>query len=112
MSVKPLSVYYVRTKDLDKSIAFYSELLGVKLKKKNESVAMGELGSLSIVIQKAGTAGLTQTTAFAVDNLDNSVSIAQEMGGTLRQGKQDGEQGESVLLTDPDGNQIEVVHLK
>ena len=107
--------------DLDRSIAFYTELLGFRPVHRAGPVATIARGALHLLLsgsQSSGarpmpdgakqTGGGWNRIVLYVDSLDASMSSLEKSKVHFRNAVESGPGGKQILLDDPDGNPIEL----
>jgi predicted enzyme related to lactoylglutathione lyase len=99
----------IRVRDLDRSMRFYSGVLGIEFEKHSPQTCMGRLDRLSIVLEENKQPGMTTAVSFAVDDLAASRSLFEEHGGKVFRELAQGPSGTSLILSDPDGTALEFV---
>ena len=98
----------VMIKDMNASIKFYTETLGLKLKIRYENhFAEIEAPGMVIALHPSGSEikkGENLSIAFAVNDIDKSVAAYEKKGVTFKM--YDDEQVRLAFFTDPDGNTL------
>jgi catechol 2,3-dioxygenase-like lactoylglutathione lyase family enzyme len=112
----------VTVSDLDRAVAFYCDLLGLRVRWKGDIgggllgahvgddqqyLALFEGAEETPVHLDYGRPGLNHV-GFVVDDLDSARARAEELGATIHH-QAEYDPGRRVYLTDPDGNEIELV---
>ena len=113
-----------QVKDVDRSLAFYTERLGFTLKRK-AGPAIAIVSKDTLILWLSGPAssgarpmpdGRTQAPggwnriALEVDDLPASVAALKKAGVVFRNEIESGPGGQQIQLEDPDGNPIELFH--
>lgn len=117
---RPVAVRY-QVKDVDRSIAFYTEYLGFKLDRKAGPVGLISSDGFQIWLSGPGASGSrplpdgrTQEPggwnrlALAVDDLPSEITELKKAGLHFRNEMEEGPGGKQIQLEDPDGNPIEL----
>ncbi|GAA4918421.1 catechol 2,3-dioxygenase-like lactoylglutathione lyase family enzyme [Stackebrandtia albiflava] len=115
MNISTIQLVSVPVTDQDRALAFYTEVLGLRLVRDNP---MGENARWVEVAPASGGTGLTLVTWFPqmppggvaglvlqTDDIDGDIARLKEHGVTV-DGPQDAPWGRFGTLTDPDGNGI------
>ncbi len=111
--MKAIFVYYY-VKDLDRAVRFYTEVLKLSLRfRDNGRWAEVDAGPISIGLhptkkgqQVIGGGGGTVT--LQVKNLEDLMGQLSSRGATVGE-FEEGERGKFAMVTDPDGNKINLV---
>jgi catechol 2,3-dioxygenase-like lactoylglutathione lyase family enzyme len=112
--------YQIR--DVDRAIAFYTELLGFKLERKaGTAFAMISRGPLQLVLSGPGSSGARpmpdgrkqepggwNRIILYVASLDAEIQKLQNAGARFRNTVEAGPGGKQIQVEDPDGNPIEL----
>jgi predicted enzyme related to lactoylglutathione lyase len=108
---KPLAALHIYVTDLERSQAFYGDLLGVSFERRGDVIAAGELQNLGIILEKTadGRSGLTAAVSFEVDDIEATVDQLKQQGVRVNRDVTDTPQGKVANLTDMDGNPLEFV---
>ena len=114
------SVRY-QVRELEPSIAFYTQQLGFKLDQKTGPFAQVSRGDLTLVLSSPGTTGARDMPDGTkqesggwnrilvwVDDLDSSIAKLKKAGVHFRNEIERGPGGSQILVDDPDGNPIEL----
>jgi glyoxylase I family protein len=124
MSQTPATVAAVRyqIRDVDRAIAFYTQLLGFKLEQQAGSAfAMVSRGPLQLVLSGPGSSGARpmpdgrrqepggwNRIILYVDDLDGQIQNLKAGGVRFRNSVEVGPGGKQIQVEDPDGNPIEL----
>ena len=107
--------------DVEAAIAFYTAALGFDVDMHPApGFAALSLGDLTLLLNApgAGGAGIAGGTPepggwnriqIAVENIDDAVADAEEIGATIRGGIVEGNAGRQVIVEDPSGNPVELI---
>lgn len=110
--VERLSHIALRVQDLDRSVRFYTEVVGLTVR------SVGKLGDAPLVVLREGL-GLTPAPpgakgapvldhlAFKVEDLGRVLAALEAAGIEVADGPRPSPYGNSVYFYDPDGNKIE-----
>ena len=111
MNIKKVGNVILAVKDLDKSLAFYHELIGLPIKNQRRSwVDLGTSGGLlslhpaSLTAEHIGGSidnGIT--IGFLVGDVKSSVDELREKGVTIHREIVEREAGKNAVVLDPDG---------
>lgn len=114
------SVRY-QVSEVDRAVAFYTELLGFKLETRNGPFAAVLRGKLRLILSGPGTSGARpmpdgrkqepggwNRILLYVNDLQAEIARLQTQGVKLRNQVETGPGGSQILLDDPDGNPIEL----
>jgi glyoxylase I family protein len=117
---RPVAVRY-QVKDVDRSVAFYTEHLGFKLDRKAGPVGLVSIGGFQVWLSGPGSSGSrpmadggTQEPggwnrlALEVDDLSSVITEMKNAGLHFRNEMEEGPGGKQIQLEDPDGNPIEL----
>ena len=107
----PLHHVLLECRDLDASVAFYTDVVGVRIRKRDTHRDGRPLvlthNSLGLTSAAAGGRNL-EHLAFQVVSVDEVVARAGAAGVQLVRGPGPGPYGHTVYLADPDGNEVEL----
>jgi glyoxylase I family protein len=111
--------YQVTT--VERSVSFYTKLLGFKLDKQTGPFAQVSRGGLALILSGPGTSGARDMPdgrkqepggwnriVLWVDDLEADIARLSEAGVRLRNEIEVGPGGSQVLIDDPDGNPVEL----
>ena len=111
--------YQVR--DLDRSVAFYTQQLGFEVDRRSGPFVQVSRGPLVLILSGPGTSGARDMPdgrkqepggwnriIVWVDDLQASIDRLRRGGASFRNGVETGPGGSQILLDDPDGNPIEL----
>ncbi len=107
----PLSVFAatVPVSDPDRSVRFYSEVLGFEVLGRDPGRAYMRRGDCRLVLQKSEAAGVDTGIWFAVDSPYNTRRRLIDEGVRFASEPARGPFGTSVSIEDPDGNVLRMV---
>ena len=102
----------LQTRDLERSLAFYTEVLGLTVRKREpfrdgRPLVVTEQG-LGLTNGRPDGVGPVEHIAFRSRGVDQFAMHAREHGVTIVQGPEPSSYGTSLYLEDPDGNKVEV----
>ena len=110
MNVKKVGNVLLAVKDLDKSLKFYHELIGLPIKKQRRSwIDLGTSGALlslhpaSLTAQHSGSSidnGIT--IGFLVGDVKSAVEELREKGVTIHRDIVEKDAGKNAVIVDPD----------
>ena len=110
MNVKKVGNVLLAVKDLDKSLEFYHELIGLPIKKQRRSwIDLGTSGALlslhpaSLTAQHSGSSidnGIT--IGFLVGDVKSAVEELREKGVTIHRDIVEKDAGKNAVIVDPD----------
>lgn len=110
-----LSVHHLllETQDLDASVAFFVDVLGFDVRKREEfrdgrRLVVTHQG-LGLTEGGSGARGVLQHLCFSAHDIDRLAEQAAAVGHTIIRGPGPGPYGHTVYILDPDGNEIELV---
>jgi len=111
VNIKKVGNVILAVKDLDKSIAFYHDLIGLPIKKQRRSwVDLGTSGALlslhpaSLTAEHIGSSidnGIT--VGFLVGDVQSSVNELKEKGVEIYRDIVERDAGKNAVVLDPDG---------
>lgn len=117
---RPVAVRY-QVKDVDRSVAFYTEYLGFKLDRKAGPVGLisnngfqiwlsgpGASGSRPLPDSRSQEPGGWNRFVLQVDDLPSVITTLKKTGLHFRNEMEKGPGGSQIQLEDPDGNAIEL----
>lgn len=104
--------------DLKRSVEFYQDLLGLELLEEGEQHALLEQGAVSIRLNLipnyksplTNPGELSMSFSLDVDDFTNALQELEEKEIEILTGPVSIEGGESLLISDPDGNLIELFY--
>ncbi len=109
-----LGLIMVVVKNLDRSVAFYRDVLGLKFTMQQPKWAQFDCGNIQLGLHPEGeevkaspTSGCT--FAFYVDNIDKTVRELKANGAKMLSEVRQEEFGLWALVADPDGYGIQLV---
>jgi catechol 2,3-dioxygenase-like lactoylglutathione lyase family enzyme len=107
--------------DVERSLAFYTHVLGFKLEKQIGPIAMVSMGDLTLWLAgpqssaarpmpdgRRPEAGGWNRLVLEVANLPSRVAELKQIGARFRNEVVVGPGGKQILLDDPDGNPVEL----
>jgi glyoxylase I family protein len=111
-----------QARDLDRSVAFYTEHLGFNLTQRTGPIAIVSRGDLHLILSGPGSSGARDMPdgrrqepggwnriTIYVDRLDSVIDSLTAKGDVhFRNEIESGPGGRQILLDDPDGNPIEL----
>ncbi|WP_190814344.1 isochorismatase family protein [Saccharopolyspora pogona] len=105
----------LETKDLDASVAFYTDILGFTVRKREDfrdgrKLVVTHQG-LGLTEGGSGATGVLQHLCFSARDVNGIADQARTGGHTIVRGPGPGPYGHTVYVADPDGNEIELVEL-
>ncbi len=115
MSVIGIEEIFLQVKDMEKALAFYNGILGIRIDKRDEERVYLQMDRGHIVLQIAGHTGFHQGGGpmhFALtveEDLFDEIVARFQGGRSFTRGPY-GErgQGRALFMMDPDGNEAEV----
>lgn len=106
-------VYYW-TADMDRSVAFYRDVLGLALtRREGSNWAEFKAGAIRFALHGAveghpfSPGGAT--ASFEVDDLDGAVSAIEARGAQIGHRGEVGAEARYAILRDPDGNSVQLI---
>lgn len=109
-----LSVHHLllEAQDLDASVAFYTDVLGFRVRKREDfrdgrRLVVTHQG-LALTEGGSGASGVLQHLCFTARDVDGLAERARAAGHTIVRGPGPGPYGHTVYVEDPDGNEIEL----
>lgn len=109
-----LSVHHLllETRDLDASVAFFVDVLGFRVRKREEfrdgrRLVVTHQG-LGLTEGGSGAAGVLEHLCFRARDVDGLARRATDAGHRIVRGPGPGPYGYTVYIEDPDGNEIEL----
>lgn len=107
----PLHHMLLECRDLEASVAFYSDVVGVRIRKRDVHRDGRPLvlthNSLGLTSAAAGGRNV-EHLAFEVASVDDALARARTAGVSILRGPGPGPYGHTVYLADPDGNEVEL----
>lgn len=107
--------------DLERSIAFYTEVLGFRMVQRAGPVGIIARGALHLLLSGPGSSGSRPMQDGAkqvpggwnrivlyVDDLDASIAALKKTAAHARNAVESGPGGRQILFDDPDGNPVEL----
>ena len=103
----------LRTRDLDRSLAFYTDVLGLTIRKRGEARDGGPLVAtnegIALTTGRVEGESPIEHLAFRGARIDALAERAREHGVAIVDGPAvTAEYGTSIYVEDPDGNRIEI----
>jgi len=122
VSVKGLWGVRYQVKDVSRSVAFYTQQLGLKLDQQNlPAFAQVSVGNLKLILSGPGASGSRampdgrqqapggwNRVVLEVDDLPAQIEVLKKAGLRFRNEMEAGPGGKQIQLEDPDGNPIEL----
>lgn len=115
------AVVRYQVRDLDRSLAFYTQQLGFSAQRPAPMLAIVTRGALHLVLSGAGSSGSRpmpdgreqqpggwNRIVLYVEKLDETIAALQKSGVLFRNQLEQGPGGKQILIEDPDGNPIEL----
>lgn len=103
----------LETQDLDRSLAFYVDVLGFVVRKQEQFRDRGRLivtqQGLGLTEGGTGAGGTLEHLCFSARDIDGLAERARGAGHRIVRGPGPGPYGYTVYIADPDGNEIELV---
>jgi predicted enzyme related to lactoylglutathione lyase len=116
-TIGPVDYVYYWTTDMDRAVKFYSEVLGLRLARRDGSEwAEFEVGNVRFALHGAVEGSPTEaggTVVFRVDDLDRARADLEARGAVFEENA--GEiQGYArfASLRDPDGNRVDIIEYR
>lgn len=111
-SVRRVHHLLLETQDLDASVAFYVDVLGFRVRKREEfrdgrRLVVTEQG-LGLTEGGSGTRGVLEHLCFSAQNIDAIAERARSAHREIVRGPGPGPYGHTVYIRDPDGHEIEL----
>lgn len=110
-----------QTRKMEESIAFYTQLLGFELARRNGPFTQLARGHLALILSGPGTSGARpmpdgrpqepggwNRILLRVDDLQAEIAKLKQAGARFRNEVEVGPGGSQILVEDPDGNPIEL----
>jgi lactoylglutathione lyase len=102
----------LETQDLDASVAFFTDVLGFRVRKREDfrdgrRLVVTEQG-LGLTSGGSGAKGVLEHLCFRARGIDALAERAAAAGHTIVRGPGPGPYGHTVYVLDPDGNEIEL----
>jgi predicted enzyme related to lactoylglutathione lyase len=106
-------VYYW-TSDMDRGVAFYADVLGLNLlRREGSNWAEFEAGPIKFALHGAveghPVAAGGATASFQVDDLDAAVAAVESRGAAIGHRGEVGTEARYAILRDPDGNSVQLI---
>nr|CAA9243681.1 hypothetical protein AVDCRST_MAG63-1657 [uncultured Armatimonadetes bacterium] len=98
----------IEVSDLDRAVAFYQDVVGLKLRSRGTEEAWFKVGEQWLAVFLKGRAGIGPHFAFRVaeDEVERARQELEAQGVPVETSDYSG--GASVYICDPDGNKIEL----
>ncbi len=117
MQVGSLGLVMIVVKDMNRSVAFYRDVLGLKLLFHQDNWSQFDAGKFILGLHPEGEqVKVSPTTGFSVgvyvEDITKAVSELKRRGGKISIEPRMEPFGRWALLQDPDGYNIQVVELK
>jgi predicted enzyme related to lactoylglutathione lyase len=112
VAVKKLQNAYYVTQDMDRAVAFYRDVLGLKLSfqdgAKWAQMKAGDVNFSLASPEEAAEGAAGAVVIFEVDDLDASKAALEAGGGTVLDTRDMGSHGRALTFRDPDGNLVQL----
>ena len=110
MKVRSIDSVYYWTRDMDAAIAFYTQVLGLELSRRDgDEWAEFRTGSITFALHaSAEEHPPSGTVVFEVDDLDGARFAMQERGAVF-DGEGEAAGSRFASLKDPDSNRIQLI---
>lgn len=115
------AVVRYQVRDVDRSVAFYTQHLGFGRTQKSGPVAIVSRGDLRLLFSGPSASGSRpmpdgrgqepggwNRIVLYVDNLDSTIAALEASGARFRNDVEAGPGGKQILVDDPDGNPVEL----
>jgi lactoylglutathione lyase len=117
MQVGTLGLVMIVVKDMDRSVAFYRDVVGLKLLFAQSNWSQFDAGKILLGLHPEGEqVKVSPTTGVSlgvyVDDITKAVSELKRRGGRIAIDPRTEPFGRWALLQDPDGYNIQIVELK
>ena len=115
--IRGIDHVYYWTSDMDRSVAFYRDVLGLSLSRREGSNwAEFEAGPIRLALHGAVEGHpLTPggaTASFQVDDLDATLADVQGRGAEVGHRGEVGAEARYAILRDPDGNSVQLIEYR
>ena len=98
----------IEVEDLDRAVAFYQDVVGLKLRSRGPQEAWFKVGDQWLAVFEKGREGIGPHFAFRID-AENAERVRQDVEARgIPVETLDFSGGPSVYVRDPDGNKIEL----
>ena len=105
-----INVVYLYVRDLERSLAFYRDVLGIPLEDQDGHWAEARLDGLRFALHAADEAQPgTVWIDFEVDDIDAALGKTVELGGSVLRGAEDTPYGRLAAAADPTRAQFKLV---
>jgi lactoylglutathione lyase len=116
MEVGKLGLVMVVVRDMERSVAFYRDVLGLKMLFKQDNWSQFEAGNIIIGLHPEGNeVKVSPTTGMSigiyVDDITRAASELKRRGGRLQIEPRTEPFGRWALLQDPDGYNIQIIEM-
>ena len=112
MTVKRLQNAYVITHNMDRSVAFYRDALGLPVKFQDESKwAQFDAGGTNFAVSspdEAAEGAMGAVLIFEVDRIAEAGITIEESGGEVLGSRDMGDHGRVLTFRDPDGHLVQL----
>jgi catechol 2,3-dioxygenase-like lactoylglutathione lyase family enzyme len=112
--IGPLDHVYYWTRDMDAAVAFYEDVVGLSLVRRDGNEwAEFEAGPVRLALHGSETAAASGTAVFRVDDLDRARWTLEERGATFDEfvGEVEG-LARFATFRDPDGNPVQIIEYR
>ncbi len=110
MNIKKVGNVILAVKDLDKSIQFYNEIIGLPIKNQRRTwVDLGTSGALlslhpaSLTEQQSNALESGITVGFLVGDVKSAIDELKEKGVNIHRDIVEKDAGKNAVISDPDG---------
>jgi predicted enzyme related to lactoylglutathione lyase len=112
--VRGIDHVYYWTADMDRAVAFYRDALGLELtRREGSNWAEFKAGAIRLALHGAVEGHPLQpggaTASFEVEDLDGALAVLESRGVTAGHRGEVGTEARYAILTDPDGNSIQLI---
>jgi catechol 2,3-dioxygenase-like lactoylglutathione lyase family enzyme len=110
MTLRSLDSVYYWTRDMDRAISFYTEVLGLELaRREGDDWAEFRTGSVTFALHASAEQHPPSGTAvFEVDDLDEA-RFAMQQSGAVFEGEGEAAGARFASLRDPDSNRLQLI---
>lgn len=112
MAVKKLQNAYYVTRDMDRAVAFYRDVLGLSLSFQDggkwAQMKAGDVNFSLASPEEAAEGAEGATVIFEVDDIEAAKAALEHGGGTVLGLRDMGDHGRALTFRDPDGNLVQL----
>lgn len=118
MNIRGIDYVFYNVTNLKKSLAFYRDVLGLKVTDEQKQWAEFDTGNMTLAIGEYGASKDSKTeknsasAALSVDDLKEAVAFLKEKNVKIQTEPMDFPNCAMAIIEDPDGNQIILHHRK